>query len=721
LIILLLLAALGPIAYNVSMISNLLDQSGSHWYLFTVSFAAFLLAFTCIATLNLTLLYGRERFDEARHSGLSQKRPLLTFLLGCAAAAVLDVCVYLRTRPLDAWNILVLALGFVASFVLVIAAKLVQLALTDPKVTPHPPPYLIFPAYISESVERLFDGVYCWSSNQSRSVKGAFNWLSQWPLGILRHAGQGYLVRHEAGANEPLRLLAGHVFAATLAVIAFCTYLGMAFYKAQITAEASRVPALAFVLLSLIVACWTLAALAFFFDRYRFPLFWILLILSGITWSVPQSDHFFRVEEFKNPLSDAPTAAEYLATRLKHPAGGLESPHRRLVFVATPGGGIQAAAWTAQVLTSLNSTPDSAFRNSVAVISSVSGGSLGSIVYGASFAGNFPIEQVPSNASQSAIDEIAWGLTAPDFWRAVIPWLRIDRAIDRGWALEKKWAAINKLRDTGGRAGTMLSQWSEMARKGAMPALIINSMIAERGQPVVFSTTRFPRERSSTGRIVNFYDLYAGRPGGYDRHYDIRVNTAARLSASFPYVAPASRPSLDSPFGAGFHIVDGGYYDNFGMNSLLSWLDEGLGDPCVRKQLPDVLILQIRPFNPSALDAPKQHGWGLQLVAPLLGLYNMRDFAQNSVAKNQLAFFGKYYRTQGVNVWKVSVDYNGTGECAEAPLSWKLDVEQQRCIPKTWKDDVLVKQKLALECIDAYVKGQDPAGKCSPAEAEDKE
>jgi hypothetical protein len=53
---LLLLAALGPITYNSSMFSNLLDQNGNGWYLFTVSFAAFLLSFTCVATLNLTLV-----------------------------------------------------------------------------------------------------------------------------------------------------------------------------------------------------------------------------------------------------------------------------------------------------------------------------------------------------------------------------------------------------------------------------------------------------------------------------------------------------------------------------------------------------------------------------------------------------------------------------------------------------------------------------------------
>jgi hypothetical protein len=718
---LLLLAALGPAADSNSFTSNLLDQERRPWFLFVVSFSAFLLAFTGVTALNLTLLYGKERLDETGHAGLAQKRPLLTFACGCLAAAILDAFVFTRTQPLDPVNVVYLLLGFVAALALVFAAKLVQLALTDPQTTPHPPPYLIFPAYVLGPVGRLFEDVYCWRSGALKKVKGGFNSVSQWPLGILRRAGQGYLVPHKPDSGEPLRLLSGHVFAGTLATIAFLTYLGIAFGKARITDRDARVPALAFVLLFLIVACWLLSALSFFFDRYRFPLLWVLIVLGATTAFVPQSDHFFRVKQCKSRLPDPPTAPEYLATRLNPPRGALKSPRKRLIFVATPGGGIQAAAWTAEVLTELEHQNPSAFRNSVAAISSVSGGSLGAIIYGASFdGGKVREDDVPLNARRSAIDEVAWGLTVPDFWRIVIPWLRIDRSIDRGWALEKKWGAVNKLNDTRD-SGTMLSQWGESARAGTMPALIINSMLVERGQPVVFSTTRFPAQRSDSGRIVNFYDLYQRYPE-FDGHYDVRVNTAARLSASFPYVAPASRPALDAPFGAGFHFVDGGYYDNFGMNSLLSWLDEGLAVQAIRAQLPDILILQIRHFPPATkLKGPKTTGWGVQLIAPLTGLYNMRDFAQNSVANNQLAFFTKYYATLGVRVWKATIYYDGGDQCMDAPVSWKLDERQANCIPKTWNERVIKKPNKALKCINAYVWGSDPAGNCTPADVPDQE
>lgn len=705
---LILLAMLGPVAYKSSMIGNLLDQEAKGSYLFLVSFSAFLLAFTAVTTINLTLVYGSARFDEAAKLGLAQKRPLLTFLLGYLAASILTIFVHLRTKPKEPMNIAFLILGMAAAFGLVLLAKVVQLALTDPKTTRHPPPFLVFPAYMIPGVEHVFDNIYCWSSGTSRGFKSAFNRLSQWSLGILRGAGQGYLVDLNPPKGQPLQLKSGHVFALSLSVLAFLSYLLIGLAKSRITESPAKVPALAFVLLFLIVACWGLSALTFFFDRYHFPLLWTLLALSMITAFVPQSDHFFRVE--KTTFEEPPTAAEYMNKRLDKP--------RRLIFVTAPGGGIQAAAWTAEVLTELNNQAPG-FRAAVAGISSVSGGSLGSIIYAASFAERIGEKQVAENARKSAIDEVAWGWTVPDYWRAVLPWFRFHaatRAIDRGWALEEKWAAINCLKPSNNKECSkesqsakeaMLSDWAEIAKNGRMPALLINSMLVEHGAPVVFSNTHFPLASDAGKRIVNFYDLYAGQR----LKYDVRVYTAARLSASFSYVAPASRPDLDGPFNEGFHFVDGGYYDNFGMTSLLAWLAEALDDPAVRSRMTDILMLEIRHFNQAnEPPGPSRQGWGYQLLAPPVALYNMRNYAQDSTARKELELFGKYYAGQGVNIWKTTIAYDGGKDCNDAPLSWKLDQQQQDCIQGTW-DRVGQKQSA---CTKAFVDG-DPGTVCKKA------
>jgi len=50
---------------------------------------------------------------------------------------------------------------------------------------------------------------------------------------------------------------------------------------------------------------------------------------------------------------------------------------RTLVVVTAAGGGIQASAWTAQVLTGLHERYKNTFTQSIGVISAVSGGSVG--------------------------------------------------------------------------------------------------------------------------------------------------------------------------------------------------------------------------------------------------------------------------------------------------------------------------------------------------------
>jgi len=69
----------------------------------------------------------------------------------------------------------------------------------------------------------------------------------------------------------------------------------------------------------------------------------------------------------------------------------------------------------------------------------------------------------------------------------------------------------------------------------------------------VFTNSDFPAENGSAPadhQLQNFHQVHSGR--------DVRVETATRMSAAFPYVSPAAR--ADTPWNAE-HLVDGGYFD----------------------------------------------------------------------------------------------------------------------------------------------------------------
>jgi hypothetical protein len=718
---LILLAVLGPVSLKIvpELLGNLFDQSDYGWQFagwgtFLVSIGAFLLAYAAVTTLNLTLYYGDDRFPDSREFPLHMDHPILVFVAGTLSAAAFLASVIYRTETDRPAHALAAVLGFLVALAAVFAAKYVQLAATDPKTTPHPPPYLVFPAYKIPLLRRYFDRLYWSPPHRLRGLKEIFNRISQWPLELLRCAGEGYLVDPAAPRGE-LKLRSGHVFALALAVIAFLFYWGIGIDKHYITDQRARVPALAFVLLFLIVACWALSALTFFFDRYRFPLLWTIAVLAMITANSPPSDHFFRVDEVRDRGTFL-TPADYLRERIVN-AG---NKRVNLVFVATPGGGIQAGAWTAQVLAGLNkevhddnsSIPD-LFNKSVCFISSVSGGTMGAMIYAASLAGIVPDPAV--NARESAIDEVAWGWTQPDFARAVLPWIG-DRNVDRGWALEERWIAVNHLGvartdmwETLTSKGTSghdiyLRDWAAMRTK--LPALVFNSMLVERGQHVVFSTTEYPQVKDSRG-VINFYHLYPGKA------VDVRIATAARLSASFPYVVPASRPEIDPSAGA-FHFVDGGYYDNNGIDSLVGWLADAIRG--LDNQIGDILILQIRHFDPAKPKEGSKRGWFFQTYAPLAGLLSMWSAAPASRDNNELGLFLREFNgnpDHKHHAWLTTAQFQGPDDCA--PLSWKLSPRERTCITNAWETLSAPKPsvpggasqnivpKSLVDCVNAYL------------------
>jgi len=67
------------------------------------------------------------------------------------------------------------------------------------------------------------------------------------------------------------------------------------------------------------------------------------------------------------------------------------------------------------------------------------------------------------------------------------------------------------------------------------------------------SRTQIFRPRMAVRRQITNYRTFTKFIGR-----DVRVETATRMSAAFPYVSPAAR--ADAPWNAE-HLVDGGYFD----------------------------------------------------------------------------------------------------------------------------------------------------------------
>src|SRR5262249_49933228 len=124
--------------------------------------------------------------------------------------------------------------------------------------------------------------------------------------------------------------------------------------------------------------------------------------------------------------------------------------------------------------------------------------------------------------------------------------------------------------------------------KGMKPAVIFNATIVETGERLLLSSADLDPSTTATNKTSpgwqDFSRLYPDR--------DIAFVPAARLSATFPIVTPAARIYRGDVFANQYHVVDGGYYDNYGVATLIEWLNQAMKSSGPRPSR--VLILQIR-------------------------------------------------------------------------------------------------------------------------------
>jgi hypothetical protein len=471
-----------------------------------------------------------------------------------------------------------------------------------------------------------------------------------------------------------------HLAAVAAVVFTVGAYVVLGIYGRGKLGKAHTVPALCSAVMILMLLCWSLAGLTFFFDAYRIPLLLILACAAFLTAQSPLADHYYELTQDR--VSQAPFPDEAISA----------SQADRVIVVAANGGGIQAAAWAAQVLAGLSADAPR-FHQALRMISSVSGGSVGAAMFIDGLA-NGNVAGAPAHAAESSLDEVAWGLAWPDFLKNFLPWVfgRVFR-IGRGRALEIAW---NRNAGRHSRMDQTLSSWNQRVLEGTLPAIAMNATVTETGERLLLATTRFAGGPVAGRARLDAADLHGD--------LDVAITTAARLSASFPYVTPASRATIDGPQP---HMVDGGYYDNYGMATLVEWLDEALR---ASKRIKSVLVLQVHgaPVNedPRERRYSGSRGWFYQAYAPIDALLNVRSAGQVSHNDVELALLQQDWARKQLPVHSLTFEFPDS----KAPLSWHLTAKQKRAIKQVWNSDSTV--QMHRNSVLKFLEGADMLEGC---------
>jgi hypothetical protein len=300
-----------------------------------------------------------------------------------------------------------------------------------------------------------------------------------------------------------------------------------------------------------------------------------------------------------------------------------------LVVVCASGGGIRAATWTAAILGRLDALPG--FRGAAFLVTGASGGMVGATFWVGALRrehrGGSPLgwEALTRVVARDSLTAVARALVFSDMPLSFLP--GVNRA-DRGQALEDAW--LRNARAGGGSGKTSapdslldmtFGDLREGERQGRWPSLIFTPMLVEDGRRLVMSNLDFgpvlhnsatwigatgkrPERGSSSMPAFHYDELFPGALA------HLPVRTAARLSASFPYVSPA----VALPTRPRRRVVDAGYYDNYGLNLMNGWLRQGLlCDRDFRQKIDRVLVIQIRDnvsplsVNPTAAGTGSLH------------------------------------------------------------------------------------------------------------------
>jgi len=325
-------------------------------------------------------------------------------------------------------------------------------------------------------------------------------------------------------------------------------------------------------------------------------------------------------------------------------------PKPILFLVNTSGGGSRSATFTMSILQRLDSLSKGKLMRKTFLITGASGGMLGAAYFR-------ELSRLRDEGDSSIrlqnyryVDDISGDLLNTLFSSFVARDLaspaqkftvgKNEYVKDRGFAFEQK---LNQ--NTKGVLNRQLKDIAPEEAAARMPLLLFNPVITRDSRALVISTqpvSFLMRPRFDSTKIpamdpdaIDFGALFAKQ-----EPMDLRLLTALRMNATFPYVLPnvwlPTRPVID--------VMDAGFRDNFGemnairfLNAFREWLQENTSG---------VVLLQIRDRKAGGWENPYESDDVTEIITkPLLLLqdnwYKMQEYNQDdllSLSQNAMGF-----------------------------------------------------------------------------------
>jgi predicted acylesterase/phospholipase RssA len=286
------------------------------------------------------------------------------------------------------------------------------------------------------------------------------------------------------------------------------------------------------------------------------------------------------------------------------------------------------------------------------------------------------------------------------------PFMPFTYGGDRGAAIEAEWSrCLNGWLDR-----SFADLWAD-ERAGWRPSLAFSPMMVEDGRQLVISNLSLRRAMINLGRVpggeaddilsregVEFFKLFESC--GYEMaavRRQFKLSTAARMSASFPYIFPA----VPLPTHPRRRVVDAGYYDNYGVSLAAGWLFTHVG--WLKANVSGVAVVHIRDgvstterlMETPAPDARTAVGLAAEgLTTPPAGLNASRTAASTFRNDNLLHLLNLFFRDHKLEFVTAAVEFPGGNDVS---LNFTLPPDEAALIDRGMEHDDVKQAVAAIE------------------------
>ncbi|MDP4150906.1 MAG: hypothetical protein Q8943_15975 [Bacteroidota bacterium] len=588
---------------------------------------------------------------------------------------------------LSAGTIVLLTLGFLAGFMILVAGSLFYFFRADKSIIRRMTPVINNP--------KLFKSRYHQQEgklSESRLIK--VEWYLNSPRTIVRKTRD---VSHYS--REFIEsIFSRHHFSAVLSI--FIAFIFLIIVGFCMDSRFFQLPAAASILIFFTILISLSGAFSYFLQSWSIPflvvLFLVLNLLyhydvidpSNKAYGLNYTNRNQRARYDRDNLlqicsdSHVERDKENMIGILQRWKARQKEAKPIFYVINTSGGGNRSATFTMNILQRLDSLCGGQLMRKTFLITGASGGMFGATYFRALArikAGSDPSVNLQDH---KYVDDISRDLLNPLFSSFVARDLaspaqkftvgNYEYIKDRGYAFEQK-LNIN----TRGLLNCQLKDLAADEHEARIPLLLFSPVITRDSRSLVISTqpvSFLMRPRYDTSMIppispdaIDFGALFTKQDP-----MNLRLLTALRMNATFPYVLP----NVWLPTDPVIDVMDAGFRDNFGEQTAIRFMNEFR--EWLRENTSGVVLLQIRDRKTGGWENPYQSNDITEVITkPLLLLqnnwYKMQEYNQDDLLSLSQGGMGFSFR-------KLVFQYVPKTEDAGAALNFHLTTQEKRDI-----------------------------------------